>query len=105
LQEMLGSIFPGRLIFQDGNDRTEGMNSALSLIPQKTNGLQKQKTGNAFTSENISGDVPSPGAFSNQFIEGMKKLYELQSFLDIRLLRQGEEPSRVREELLALTGT
>lgn len=55
--------------------------------------------------ENVSGDVPSPGAFSNQFLEGMKKLYELQSFLDVRLLRPGEASSRVREELLVLTGT
>jgi hypothetical protein len=35
----------------------------------------------------------------------MKKLYELQAFLDVRLLQPGEDSSSVREELLALTGT
>ncbi|WP_213152052.1 hypothetical protein [Neochlamydia sp. AcF95] len=49
--------------------------------------------------------MPSTGAFSNQFIEGMKQLYELQAFLDVRLLRPGEAPSMVRENLLVLTGT
>jgi hypothetical protein len=78
---------------------------ALALILQKTSVLQKEKTGNAFISENVSGDMPSLGVFSNQFIEGMKKLYELQSFLDVRLLRSGEDSSRVREELLVMTGT
>jgi hypothetical protein len=31
-RKMLGSIFPGKLVFQDGKYRTEGMNPALSLI-------------------------------------------------------------------------
>ncbi len=53
----------------------------------------------------MSWDVPKAGTFSNQFIEGMKQLYELQAFLDVRFLRPGEELSKVREELLALTGT
>lgn len=35
----------------------------------------------------------------NHFIEGMKQLYELQAFLDVRFLRPEEELSRVREEL------
>ena len=79
--------------------------SNLELILQKTSELQNKKTGNIVISENISGGVPSTGAFSNPVLEGMKKLYELQSFLDVRLLRPGEDSSRVREELLALTGT
>lgn len=60
-RKMLGSIFPGKLIYQDGKYRTEGMNSALSLILQKTNELQNEKTGNAFISENVSGDMPIVG--------------------------------------------
>ncbi len=60
-RKMLGSIFPGKLIYQDGKYRTEGMNPALSLILQKTSGLQNEKTGNAFISENVSGDVPMTG--------------------------------------------
>ena len=72
---------------------------------KKMTKVQKEKTGNIFISENVSGYVPSTGAFSNQFIDGMKKFYELQSFLDVRLLRPGEDSFRVKEELLALTGT
>jgi site-specific DNA recombinase len=59
-RKMLGSIFPGKLIFQDGKYRTEGMNPALALILQKTSELQK-KTGNIVVSENVSGDVPRRG--------------------------------------------
>lgn len=82
---MFGSIFPGKLIFQDGKYRTEGMNSALSLILQKTSELQKEKTGNISISENVSGDVPFTDLTSNQFIDGMKKIYELQSFINLDL--------------------
>lgn len=49
--------------------------------------------------------MPNTGAFLNQFIEGMQQLYELQAFLDVRLLRPGEAPSRVKEDLLVLPGT
>ncbi len=60
-RKMLGSIFPGKLIFQDGKYRTDGLNPALAIILQKTNGLQKEKTGNIAISENVSGDVPTTG--------------------------------------------
>ena len=83
-RKMLGSIFPGKLIFQDGKYPTEGMNPALELILQKTNWLQKEKTGNTSVSKNVSGDMPSTGAFSNQFLEGMKLLYELEPFIKVK---------------------
>lgn len=60
-RKMLGSIFSGKLIFQDGKYRTEGMNPALMLILQKTRELQNEKTGNIVISENVSGDVPKIG--------------------------------------------
>jgi site-specific DNA recombinase len=60
-RKLLGSIFPAKLIFQDGKYRTEGLNPALAIILQKTNGLQKEKTGNIVISENVSGDVPRIG--------------------------------------------
>ena len=101
-RKMLGSIFPGKLVFQDGKYRTEGMNLALELILQKTSGLQNEKTGNTFISENVSGDVPSTGAFSNQFLEGMKQIYRLEPLLEVRLLRSGEFQVAVREEIAAM---
>lgn len=60
-RKTLGSIFPGKLIYQDGKYRTEEMNPVLMPILQKTSELQKEKTGNAFISENVSGNVPIPG--------------------------------------------
>lgn len=60
-RKMLGSIFPGKLVFQDGKYRTRGMNPALELILQKTSGIQKEKTGNILISGNVSGDVPRIG--------------------------------------------
>lgn len=37
------------------------LNPALAFILQKSNGLQKEKTGNIVISENVSGDVPKIG--------------------------------------------
>lgn len=60
------------------------MNPALAIILQKSNGLQKEKTGNIVISENVSGDVPFTDLTSNQFIEGMRKIYELEPFIKLQ---------------------
>lgn len=60
-RNILGSIFPGKLVFQVGKYRTDGINPALELILQKTSGLENKKTGNAFISENVPGGVPMTG--------------------------------------------
>jgi hypothetical protein len=36
-------------------------------------------------SDNASGDVGSTGAFSNQFIDGMRLLYELEPLIKVKL--------------------
>lgn len=64
-RKLLGSIFPVKLIFDAGKYRTPTLNLALAIILQKTNGLQKEKTGNIIISENVSGDVPLRGQFQN----------------------------------------
>ena len=40
---------------------------------------------------------PSPGAFSNQFLEGMKQLYELEPFIKVKpyLTNQWEKGGRL----------
>ncbi|WP_059062221.1 hypothetical protein [Candidatus Protochlamydia naegleriophila] len=43
------------------NDGSNGWNPVLAIILKKSNGLPKEKTGNAFISENVSGDVPKTG--------------------------------------------
>lgn len=60
-RKMLGSIFPGKLTFEDGKYRTDGLNPALAIILQKSNRLQNEKTGNIVISENVSGDVQMTG--------------------------------------------
>lgn len=60
-RKMLGSIFPRKLIFQDGKYRTERMNSTLTLILQKTRELQNEKTGQILFEESLSGELPMAG--------------------------------------------
>ena len=58
---LLGSIFPAKLVFQDGNYRTTVLNPALALILQKTRGLQNEKGEGTVISENVSADVERNG--------------------------------------------
>lgn len=83
-QKMLGSIFPAKLHFREDSYRTTPLNPALALILQKNNGLENEKIGQILFEEGLSGELPSPGAFSNQFLEGMKQLYELEPFIKVK---------------------
>ena len=60
-RKLLGSIFPAKLIFQDGNYRTSALNPALALILQKNKGLQNEKAEDICIFENVSGDVAGTG--------------------------------------------
>ncbi len=60
-KKLLGSIFPAKLIFQDGNYRTTALNPALALILQKNRELQNEKAEDIAISENVSGDVERIG--------------------------------------------
>ena len=42
-RKLLGSIFPAKLIFQDGKYRTNGLNPALAIILQKTKDYKMKK--------------------------------------------------------------
>ena len=60
-QKMLGSIFPGKLVFEKGKYRTSGLNPALALILQRNSGLENEKTGKQLSCEVSSGRVPIRG--------------------------------------------
>ena len=60
-RKLLGSIFPAKLVFQDGNYRTSALNSALVIILQKKYGLENKKPEDMIISENVSGDVARTG--------------------------------------------
>ena len=63
-RKLLGSIFPAKLIFRDGNYRTSALNPALALILQKNKDLQNEKAEDIAISENVSGDVARTGILS-----------------------------------------
>jgi site-specific DNA recombinase len=81
-RKMVGSIFPGKLTFEYGKYRTDGLNPALAIILQKSNRLQNEKTGNIAISENVSGDVPKAGVepttFALRMLSGSKHSDRLQ---------------------------
>ena len=64
-RKLLGSIFPAKLIFQDGNYRTSVLNPALALILEKNSRLQNEKNEDIHISENVSGDVGAVGRVQN----------------------------------------
>lgn len=57
----------------------------------------RRKAGDIAISENVSGDVARAGTFSNQFIEGMKLLYELEPLIKVKpyLTNQWEKSDRL----------
>jgi hypothetical protein len=60
-RKIFSSIFPGKLIFENGKYRTEGLNPALALILRKKSELEKKEGGGMIISENTSADVPKIG--------------------------------------------
>ena len=77
-QKLLGSIFPAKLHFREDSYRTTLLNPDLALILQKNNWLQNEKTGQMLFRETLSGEMPMAGQLSNHFVEGMRKIYELE---------------------------
>lgn len=60
-KKLLGSIFTGKLIFEDGKYRTSELNEAVNLIYLFQKNLENKKNGNIAISENVSGNVPMTG--------------------------------------------
>jgi len=85
-KKLLGSIFTGKLIFEGGNYRTTGLNRAVELIGLFQRGLGSKKEGRFDISGKTSGDVPFTELTSNQFTEGMKKIYDLEPLINAQKL-------------------
>jgi hypothetical protein len=85
-------------MFEDRKYRTDDLNPALAFIVQKSNRLQKEKTGKTFISENISGYLPFTDLTSNQFIDGMRKIYELESFIKIYSMKADRVSDKFTQE-------
>lgn len=50
-----------------------------------------EKTGQILFEETLSGHVPFTDLTSNQFIEGMRKIFELEPFIKIRSISESRE--------------
>ena len=80
-KKLLGSIFTGKLVLENGNYRTTGLNEAVALIGLFQKDLQNKKAEHLAISDKTFGNVPMTGQLSNHFVEGMRKIYELEPFI------------------------
>lgn len=60
-KKILGSIFTGKLIFEDGKYRTTGLNEAVALIGQFQQEFGHKKAERLDISDKTFGNVPIPG--------------------------------------------
>src|SRR3990167_8830918 len=60
-KKLLGSIFTGKLVFENGNYRTTGLNEAVALIGLFQKDLQNKKTERLDISDKTFGDMPKTG--------------------------------------------
>lgn len=60
-KKLLGSIFTGKLVFEDGKYRTTGLNEAVALIGLFQKDLQNKKAERLGISDKTFGDVPIRG--------------------------------------------
>lgn len=60
-KKLLGSIFTGKLVFEDGKYRTTGLNEAVALIGLFQKDLQNKKAERLVISDKTFGDVPVTG--------------------------------------------
>ena len=60
-KKLLGSIFTGKLIFENGNYRTTGLNEAVALIGQFQKEFGHKKAERLDISDKTFGNVPIPG--------------------------------------------
>ena len=60
-KKILGSIFTGKLVFENGNYRTTGLNEAVALIGQFQKEFGHKKAEHLAISDKTFGNVPIPG--------------------------------------------
>ena len=60
-KKLLGSIFTGKLIFENGNYRTTGLNEAVALIGQFQKEFGHKKAERLTISDKTFGNVPMRG--------------------------------------------
>ena len=71
-KKLLGSIFTGKLIFENGNYRTTGLNEAVALIGLFHKDLQNKKAERLDISDKTFGNVPKAGVEPTTFALRMR---------------------------------
>lgn len=71
---------------------------ALALIMQKNKVLENEKTGQRLFEETLSGGLPFTDLTSNQFVDGMRKIFELEPFIKIYSISGNRESEKLIQE-------
>lgn len=98
-KKLLGSIFTGKLVFEDGKYRTTGLNEVVALIGLFQKELENKKAEHLAISDKTFEDVPFTDLTSNQFIEGMRKIFELEPFINIYSINAIREDEKFIQEI------
>lgn len=80
--KILGSIFPEKLHYLKRSFRTTQVNSVLSLLLKKTNGLQGTEKEKVGENADLSTWAPPSLVLSNQFIADLKKLSDVYKLIN-----------------------
>ena len=100
-KKLLGSIFTGKLIFENGKYRTTGLNEAVALVGQFQQEFGHKKAERLTISDKTFGNVPFTDLTSNQFIDGMRKIYELEPFIELNIEESMSQKSSLQLEVCA----
>jgi len=76
-REIIGSIYPEKLVFSENNYRTARINEVAALIYHINSTLPKEKTGTSDENSSKFRLVPLPELISNRFLEDLEKVSRL----------------------------
>lgn len=83
-RRMIGSMFPGKLIFENSEYRTTKVNEFVNLICLNHNVLEEKKNRKSQNNFEKSREVPLIDKISNQFMEELRILSDLERFISQR---------------------
>ena len=85
-REIIGSIFPEKLVFDGMHYRTARLNEAVSLIYSLDKAFSENKNGQNHQNFELSSFVTPTVQFSNHFIPDLKRLAGLFKGLDLEAI-------------------
>lgn len=73
-RQIIGSIYPEKIVFEENTYRTARLNEAVSLIYKLSKAFSQNKNGQTSTKTDLSNEVIRIGLFSNQIVAALKML-------------------------------